>query len=129
MNNIFRFTLLFLGLILLIKEFFLGIPGLGGTYILSTGWAPLMTNILLYAIMMGVMVADRYGRSKELLWVPITGIVFSLIAFIPVVGMLLHWLMTFILIFFIIRVLSMPNQIGKTHVYYGGDNRDTINRR
>ncbi|GGB07950.1 hypothetical protein ERX37_06455 [Macrococcus hajekii] len=129
MKNSFRILLLVLGIIALLREVFLGIPGLGGTYILSLGWAPLGTSILLFGIMAIIMFADRYGRSKELLWVPVMGIVFSLLAFIPVIGMLLHWIMTFVLVYFIIRLMSMPAQYGNTRVYYGGDTDKTVNRR
>ncbi len=129
MKSSFRIVFLVLGIIALMREAFFGLPVIGGSYVLSLAWAPLGTSILIYGIMLAVMLADRYGHSKELLWVPLIGIVFSIIAVVPFVAMVLHWVMTLILIYFIIRVMTLPNQVGNTHVYYGGDTDKTVNRR
>ncbi|ULG72148.1 hypothetical protein [Macrococcus brunensis] len=129
MKSSFRILFLVLGIIALMREAFFGLPIIGDLYVLFTAWAPIGTSLIIYGLMIAAMLADQYGRSKELLWVPIVGIVFSLISFVPIVAMILHWVMTFIMIYFIIRVMSFPKQVGNTHVYYGGDTDKTVNRR
>ena len=43
--------------------------------------------------------------------IPIIGIVGSFVAFIPIVGMFVHWVLFFLLVFFIFIVLSAPTYI------------------
>ncbi|TDM12841.1 hypothetical protein [Macrococcus lamae] len=124
-----RIILLILGIITLLNEIFLGIPILGGTYIVSLGWAPLGSNILMYIIMAVILAADRYSPAKDLMYIPILGIILNMVAFIPFVGMVCHWIMTLFMILFVIRVMATPTHVGNTRVYYGGDTDKTVNRR
>ena len=43
--------------------------------------------------------------------IPVIGFVGSFIAFIPIVGMFVHWVLFFLLVFFIFIVLSAPTYI------------------
>ncbi|MFC0015443.1 MULTISPECIES: hypothetical protein [Allobacillus] len=67
-------------------EFFLGIPGVGGVFILSFVWIPLLF-MLIYHIVTLVLAK----KSEQRIWGPVVGIVASTIGIIPVLGMLLHW--------------------------------------
>ncbi|MBR7552578.1 hypothetical protein ACFFJI_10110 [Allobacillus sp. GCM10007491] len=67
-------------------EFFLGIPGIGGAFILSFVWIPLLF-MLIYHIVTLVFAK----KSNQNIWGPVVGIVASTIGIIPVLGMLLHW--------------------------------------
>ncbi|GEL77306.1 hypothetical protein [Tenuibacillus multivorans] len=74
-------------------EFFLGIPFVGGAFIFANAWGPLLFMLLFY---IGILILSwRYGYAK---WGAITGIAVSVIAVIPVVGMILHWVAFFVLL-------------------------------
>ena len=68
-------------------EFFLGIPFLGGLFIVSMGWSPLGFMIVYYVAVL--ILAIMAGAPK---WGPGVGFVVSILAFIPFFGMFLHWL-------------------------------------
>ena len=120
MKGSIRIILLVLGVITLLNEAFLGIPILGGTYIVSLGWTPLGTNILLYIIIAVILGADLYNQAKELMYIPILGAILNIIAFIPFVGMVAHWIMTLFMIYFVVRLLNYPE--------YSRDPQDTYRR-
>ncbi|RIP37483.1 hypothetical protein BUZ14_02710 [Staphylococcus gallinarum] len=108
MKSGIRTVLLILSLVLIIGEFIYGIPFLGGSIILSFGWQPLLINVLLYLIMMIILIVDKQNSIKPMAIIPLLGIVGSFIAFIPVIGMIIHWILFFLLLFFIFILLSAP---------------------
>ena len=107
MKSGIRTLLLILSLILIIGEFVYGIPFLGGSIILSFGWRPLLINVLLYLIMMIILIVDKQNSIKPMAIIPLLGIIGSFIAFIPVIGMIIHWILFFLLLFFIFILLSL----------------------
>ncbi|MFD1036818.1 hypothetical protein ACFQ3N_00050 [Virgibacillus byunsanensis] len=66
-------------------EAFLGIPGLGGAFILSLFWTPLLVMLVLHIITL-VLTTKEGGASTG----SILGIVTSCIGWIPFVGMIMH---------------------------------------
>lgn len=111
MKNGVKMTLAILGVFLIICEFFYGIPFLGGSVILSFGWQPLLLNAFLYLIITIILLVDTQNSIKPMVIIPILGIVGSFIAFIPVVGMVVHWILFFLVIFFVFIVLSAPTYL------------------
>ena len=111
MKNGVKMTLAILGVFLIICEFFYGIPFLGGSVILSFGWQPLLLNAFLYLIISIILLVDTQNSIKPMVIIPILGIVGSFIAFIPVVGMVVHWILFFLMIFFVFIVLSAPTYL------------------
>lgn len=67
-------------------EFFLGIPGFGGTIILGLYWTPLLFMLVYHII---TLVLSRYAYTT--IWGPVVGIVASSLGVIPGLGMMLHW--------------------------------------
>ncbi|KAA1039679.1 hypothetical protein ERX35_006285 [Macrococcus equipercicus] len=124
MKSSIRLILLVLGMIMLLKEAFLGIPALGGIYIFSVGWAPLFTNIMLYIVIAVILVAGRYNHRNELMYIPVLGAILNIIAFIPFIGMVCHWIMALFMLYFVIRVLSYP-----AYSSHRADPRSIYNRR
>lgn len=111
MKNGVKMTLAILGVFLIICEFFYGVPFLGGSVILSFGWQPLLLNAFLYLIITIILLVDTQNSIKPMVIIPILGIVGSFIAFIPVVGMVVHWILFFLMIFFVFIVLSAPTYL------------------
>ncbi|TFB19210.1 hypothetical protein E3U55_10850 [Filobacillus milosensis] len=74
-------------------EFFLGIPFVGGVFILSSGWGALLFMLLFYIAIL--ILSIYFGHAK---WGAITGIAVSILAFIPFLGMVLHWIAFFVLL-------------------------------
>ena len=66
-------------------EIFLGIPFLGGLIIISTGYTPLIAMFILHLVTLVLSVKNNEAKYGSIL-----GIVTSLIAWIPIVGMILH---------------------------------------
>jgi len=113
-----KMTLLTLGIIMLLKEIFLGIPGIGGAYILSLAWAPLGTNITLYFIMFLISALDRSNESRfSLSVIAFTGLLANAFAFFPILGMFMHWLMAFLMIAYIFIVINTREYRGNTTYY------------
>ena len=122
-------TLAISGVFLIVCEFFYGIPFLGGSVILSFGWQPLLLNAFLYLIITIILLVDTQNSIKPMVIIPILGIVGSFIAFIPVVGMVVHWILFFLMIFFVFIVLSaptyLPNKDARViYTQYKNDNRE-----
>ncbi|PUZ19832.1 hypothetical protein [Staphylococcus capitis] len=111
MKNGVKMTLAILGVFLIVCEFFYGIPFLGGSVILSFGWQPLLLNAFLYLIVTIILLVDTQNSIKPMVIIPILGIIGSFIAFIPVVGMVVHWILFFLMIFFVFIVLSAPTYL------------------
>lgn len=106
-----KVVLALISFFLLVCEFFYGIPFLGGSFILGFGWQPLLINAFLYLILAIILLVDNQNAIKPMSIIPIIGIVGSFVAFIPIVGMFVHWVLFFLLVFFIFIVLSAPTYI------------------
>lgn len=129
MKNGVKMTLAILGVFLIVCEFFYGIPFLGGSVIVSFGWQPLLLNAFLYLIITIILLVDTQNSIKPMVIIPILGIVGSFIAFIPVVGMVVHCILFFLMIFFVFIVLSaptyLPNKDARViYTQYKNDNRE-----
>ncbi|MCH4391345.1 MULTISPECIES: hypothetical protein [Staphylococcus] len=103
-----KVALALISFFLLLCEFFYGIPFLGGSFILGFGWQPLLINAFLYLILAIILLVDNQNAIKPMSIIPIIGIVGSFVAFIPIVGMFVHWVLFFLMVFFIFIVLSAP---------------------
>lgn len=90
-----RMTLLVLSVLLIVSELVYGIPFLGGSIVLSFGWQPLLINALLYFIMMIILIVDKQNSIKPMMFIPLLGVIGSFLAFIPLVGMVIHWILFF----------------------------------
>ncbi|WP_414044198.1 hypothetical protein [Macrococcus animalis] len=118
MKSPIRIILLILAFIMLFSEGFMGLPFLGGSYILSLGWAPLGSNITMYIIMLLITVLDRSNEARSSLsTIAMIGIIANAVAFIPVVGMFMHWLMFFLMLVYIGIVLNTREYRGNTTHY------------
>lgn len=106
-----KVALALISFFLLICEFFYGIPFLGGSFILGFGWQPLLISAFLYLILAIILLVDNQNAIKPMSIIPVIGFVGSFIAFIPIVGMFVHWVLFFLLVFFIFIVLSAPTYI------------------
>ena len=106
-----KVALALISFFLLLCEFFSGIPFLGGSFILGFGWQPLLINAFLYLILAVILLVDNQNAIKPMSIIPIIGIVGSFVAFIPIVGMFVHWVLFFLMVFFIFIVLSAPTYI------------------
>ncbi|MBU6949209.1 hypothetical protein [Staphylococcus haemolyticus] len=106
-----KVALALISFLLLVCEFFYGIPFLGGSFILGFGWQPLLINAFLYLILAIILLVDNQNAIKPMSIIPIIGIVGSFVAFIPIVGMFVHWVLFFLLVFFIFIVLSAPTYV------------------
>lgn len=100
-----------LSIVLLICEFIYGIPFLGGSIILSFGWRPLIINIILYAVLIVMFAVDSQNTIRPMIVIPIIGAIGTLLAFIPIVGMIVHWVLFFLLIFFTVTLFAAPTYI------------------
>lgn len=128
MKSSIRILLLVFAVIALLHEAFLGIPILGGSYILSTGWGALGFNMVIYLIVALVIFGDRNNEAKEIVYIPILGIILNIIAVIPFIGMFIHWIMTFMMIYFIVKLLSYREYIGDVKYYDSRRAGDTVNQ-
>ncbi|UDI77716.1 hypothetical protein HYI43_03780 [Staphylococcus taiwanensis] len=108
MKRNIKATLSIISIILLAFEFFYGIPFLGGSVIVSFGWQPLLFNALLYLILFIILIVDRQNAIKPMAIIPLIGVIGSFIAFIPIIGMFTHWVLFFLMVFFVFIVLSAP---------------------
>lgn len=120
-----RVTLLVLAVVLIVSELVYGIPFLGGSIVLSLGWQPLLINALLYFIMVIILIVDKQNSIKPMVVIPLLGVIGSFLAFIPIVGMVVHWILFFLLLFFIFILLSTPLYIPDKYakVIYTEDRR------
>lgn len=125
MKSGIRTALIILSIVLLIGEFVYGIPFLGGSIILSFGWQPLLINALLYLITMIILIVDKQNSIKPMMIIPLLGIIGSFIAFIPVIGMVVHWVLFFLMLFLIFVLFSTPLYVPNKHakVVYTEDRR------
>ncbi|BCU52956.1 cellulose synthase/poly-beta-1,6-N-acetylglucosamine synthase-like glycosyltransferase [Staphylococcus auricularis] len=111
MKRNMRTIAIVLSIVLLICEFIYGIPFLGGSIILSFGWQPLIINIILYAVLIVMFAVDSQNTIRPMIVIPIIGAIGTLLAFIPIVGMIVHWVLFFLLIFFTVTLFAAPTYI------------------
>lgn len=74
-------------------EAFLGIPVLGGAFVIFTGYTALWVMLALHVVTLLICHKENAGRLGS-----IVGIVTSLIGFIPIVGMFMHIVSAIVLI-------------------------------
>lgn len=72
-------------IIIAIIELFLGIPFLGGIYIVAHGWAPLMILFVLHII--GIFIVSKEYKSKA---GHILGVIGNALGWIPFLGWIFH---------------------------------------
>lgn len=111
MKNGVKISLAIIGIFLIVCEFFYGIPFLGGSVILSFGWQPLLFNALLYLVLIIILLVDSQNSIKPMFVIPFLGLIGSFVAFLPVIGMVIHWILFFLMIFFVFIVLAAPTYI------------------
>ncbi|GGE67077.1 hypothetical protein [Priestia taiwanensis] len=78
-------------------EAFLGIPVIGGSIVLSLIWTPLLFMLVLHIVIVILCRQEKLPNGANTI-----GIITSSIAWIPIVGMIMH-LLTAICIFLEIR--------------------------
>lgn len=91
-------------------ELFLGIPVLGGLIIISTAYAPLVIMFILHVITWILSSKENEPKYGSAL-----GIVTSLIAWIPIVGMIMHIVTGIVLLFSAAR----KNHMNRSNTYTG----------
>ncbi|MBE5663386.1 hypothetical protein HU219_04465 [Staphylococcus sp. SS35] len=111
MKNGPKLTLAIIGIFLILCEFFYGIPFLGATFILSFGWQPLTFNALLYLILTIILLVNRQNAIRPIVVIPLIGLASSFLAIIPFLGILIHWVLFFLMLLFVAVVLSAPTYI------------------
>ncbi|WP_087973598.1 hypothetical protein [Oceanobacillus rekensis] len=74
-------------------EALLGFPILGGAYIIANAWTPLFVMLILHIITLIITRRDNGSIVGS-----VSGIITSLVGWIPVVGMIMHLLTAIILI-------------------------------
>ena len=76
-----------------IFEALLGIPILGGLYILSNAWTPLFVMLILHIITLILAKKDNGSGFGN-----VFGIITSIFGWIPIVGMIMHIITALVLI-------------------------------
>lgn len=84
-------------------EAFLGIPVIGGSFIVSLFWIPLAVMLILHIITLVMTKKDGGATTGSIL-----GIVTSCIGWIPFVGMIMHILSA---IFLMLNAASNDNEV------------------
>lgn len=69
-------------------EAMLGIPVLGGLFIMSMGYSPLGFMLVFHIVVLILSIT----RLNKVSFGPIVGITASVLGFIPFLGMFLHWM-------------------------------------
>ncbi len=74
-------------------EAFLGIPILGGLFIMGTGYTPLWVMLILHIVTLLLAAKENTVKLGSIL-----GIITSCLAWIPILGMLMHILTAIVLL-------------------------------
>ncbi|MDT3428160.1 putative membrane protein [Paenibacillus forsythiae] len=74
-------------------EAFLAIPFIGGAFVLANAWLPLGVAFLLHAVAIFVLYNERGPVTGNVI-----GVVTSIIAFIPIVGWIMHAITALVLL-------------------------------
>lgn len=88
-------------------EAFLGIPFIGGTFIVAMLWIPLFVMLVLHIITLVLTKKDGGATTGSIL-----GIVASCVGWIPIVGMIMHILTA---VFLMINAAT-PDDKSKVHI-------------
>lgn len=75
-------------------EAFLALPLIGGLFIVANGWVPLAIAFLLHAVAIVILQGERKPIVGNVL-----GIITSIIAFIPIIGWIMHGITAIVLLF------------------------------
>lgn len=86
-------------------EALLGIPVLGGSIVIGLYWTPLLVMFILHII---TLVLSK--RNDEPIYGPVLGIVTSVVAWIPFVGMIMHILSAI----FLMVSAAKPTKVNST---------------
>lgn len=73
-------------------EAFLGIPIYGGLFVITMGWTPLVAMLVLHTINLCFSIKEKQNKYPSIM-----GIITSLLAYIPFLGMMLHIITAFLL--------------------------------
>lgn len=117
-------ALIILSIIALVSEFIAGFPFFGGWYVLALGWQPLAFNAFIYLVMVLIFIFDRQNTIRPMLLIPAGGIIASVLAVIPFVGMILHWIMFVLAIFLLIILLVTPVYLKSAYTRYVDSEHD-----
>ncbi len=77
-----------------VYEAFLALPVIGGLFIIANGWVPLAIAFLLHAVAIVILQRERKPIVGNVL-----GILTSILAFIPIVGWVMHGITALVLLF------------------------------
>ncbi|WP_412521580.1 hypothetical protein [Staphylococcus simulans] len=115
MKHSTRLALIIISIILLLSELLYGIPFIGGSIIVSFGWQPLIINAFFYLLLVIALLADSQSTIRPMVIIPLLGIAGSFIAIILFVGMIVHWILFFLMLFFLFIVMSTPIYMPNRH--------------
>ncbi|SEO90235.1 hypothetical protein [Paenibacillus sp. OV219] len=73
-------------------EAFLGIPIVGGLFVISMSWTPLLVMLILHIVTLVFCSTEKKARHGSIL-----GIITSVVAWIPFLGMIMHILTAILL--------------------------------
>ncbi|WP_456364374.1 hypothetical protein [Priestia aryabhattai] len=76
-----------------VGEAFLGIPVYGGLFVFSLGWTPLIAMLVLH-----IVTLIFSSKENKRYYASVFGIVTSILAWIPILGMFMHIISGFLLI-------------------------------
>lgn len=76
-----------------VYEAFLALPVLGGLFIIANGWVPLAVAFLLHAVAIVTLQRERKPIVGNVL-----GIITSILAFIPLLGWIMHGITALVLL-------------------------------
>ncbi|TDQ38281.1 hypothetical protein [Aureibacillus halotolerans] len=76
-----------------LAEGFLGIPIIGGAFILANGWAPLGFMLVVHIVVLLISKSQKKSYMGSVL-----GIITSIIGLIPIVGMIFHIITALVLL-------------------------------
>ena len=58
-----------------------------------------------------ILLVDSQNTIKPMAMIPFIGLIGSFVAFLPIIGMFTHWILFFLMVFFIFVVLNAPTYI------------------
>lgn len=100
------FMFVFTTLIAFLFELFLALPVIGGITVIAAGYATITIAIIIHLIALVARVST--GRSKV---VPIIAIILTLLTWVPVVGWLMHVIITVLyFIDLVVGIFTKPSE-------------------
>lgn len=88
-----------------VYEAFLALPVLGGLFIIANGWVPLAVAFLLHAVAIVILQRERKPIVGNVL-----GIITSILAFIPLLGWIMHGITALVLL---VEGISSSRQVNR----------------